>query len=105
MIEPITKALTVAGTTLTFGSFSIKGVLGFNISILYKGEQTLYETERQNFSFQTATTDVVEYQISSGDRFSMKDTAKEYTLEVSRTIDDLSGWTELHCDYISGKEF
>ena len=104
MIEPIDKALVLAGTDMTFCTFTIKGIVGFNLSMLYKGEQSLYGTEVQNFSVQCSTADIVANQVKKGDVFTMQDRAKEYKFKVSRPVDDLTGWTEIHCDYETSKE-
>lgn len=100
--EPITKALTLAGHTLEFSGFDIKGVVGFNLSILLRGEQTLYEIEKQNFSFQVSSIDVFDNEIVEGMEFTMEDSNSIYTFSVERPpIDDLTGWAELHVNYIS----
>ena len=61
--EPIRKCLAHAGEILAFDQFEILGIPGFNTSVLYRQEVSLYEVERQNFSFQIATEDCDRYRI------------------------------------------
>lgn len=95
------RALTLAGTVMSFDGFEIKGIVGFNLSMLYKGEQTLYGTETQNFSFQTTTTNVVNFDLAEDNLFTVTESGKTYRFKISRTpVDDITGWSEIHCDHI-----
>ena len=99
----IEKALALAGIELVFATFSIQGIVGFNISQLYKGEQTVYGIETQNFSFQVSTEDVVANSIVEDMQFTVEDFVNTYTFQVSRTpVNDITGWSEIHCIYVSG---
>lgn len=102
--EPIEKCLAISGVGMDFGIFQILGIPGFNISVLYKGEQSLYEIERQNFSFQISTEDAVKYQITGEEIFTMNISVREYRFKVERSIEDLTGWTKLSTSYLSGKD-
>jgi len=100
--EPITRALTIAGTTLTFNDFTIRGVVGFNLTVLYKGEQSLYEIEKQNFSFQIATSDVLDNEITMGLTFTAENSGYLYTFQLDRPpIPDVTGWSEIHTNLIT----
>ena len=100
--EPRAKALTIAGTKLDFGNFDIQGIVGFNLTVLYKGEQSLYEVEKQNFSFQIATQDAIDNAIVSGLTFFIDEGDKKYNFQLDRPpIDDLTGWSELHTNLIT----
>lgn len=104
MNELIDKALSIGGVTLTFDDFTIKGFPGFNLTRLYRGEQSLYEIEKQNFSFQIATKDVVKYDISANDTLTISDNVYLYDFIVELDpIHDLTGWSELHVNF-QGKE-
>lgn len=102
MTEDITTCLEIAGVTLTFQDFEILGIPGFQTSMLYKGEPTLYEVEKQWFAFQIATIDTVENPIELDDQFTMEDTGYIYTFVVNRLpIPDLTGWSKLQVDFLS----
>jgi hypothetical protein len=102
MTEEISKCLSIAGITLTFDGFDILAIPGFESSMLYKGEATLYEVEKQWFAFQIATADVVENTIALDDQFTMEDTSYVYTFSVARLpIPDLTGFSKLHADFLS----
>lgn len=102
MTEEISRCLAIAGVSLTFQNFEIQGIPGFETSMLYKGEPTMYEVEKQWFSFQIATADALENTIAIDDQFTMEDEAYIYTFSVTRTpIPDLTGWSKLHVDFLS----
>ena len=101
-LEPIAEVLEKINVLLTFSTYTIYGLPGFELTILYKGEQSLYEVLKQEFEFRVASTDVVANTIITGDTFSIEDTAYKHTFKVGRTpTPDLTGWTVLHVDYIS----
>lgn len=102
MIEDISKCLEIAGVTLAFNDFEILGIPGFETSMLYKGEPTMYEVEKQWFSFRIATVDHLDNIISLDDEFTMEDGSYEYTFSVNRLpIPDLTGFSKLHADFLS----
>lgn len=102
MIEDIRTCLTIAGITLSFADFDILAIPGFETSMLYKGEATLYEVERQWFSFRIATLDTAENSINLDDQFTMEDDSFLYTFSVTRLpIPDLTGFSKLHADFLS----
>jgi len=103
-MEPIQQALTKHGEDLVFTGFTIKAFPGFNVSVLYKQEVSVYEVEKQNFVFQTAS-------LYCKNNFIVKDT-EFYFIEVQSNIrfnfkldrnpvDDLTGWSILYCNLIS----
>ena len=102
MNEDIALCLKIAGVTLTSQDFELLGIPGFETSMLYKGEASPYEVEKQWFAFQLSTTDTVENIISLDDQFTIEDTAFSYTFVVARTpIPDLTGFSKLHADFLS----
>ena len=103
-IEPINKALTIAGIPLAFDSFDLMCFPGFNTSVLYKGEVSLYEVEKQNFVFQVSLEECLDKRIIIDTEFSMEDHGYKYTFKLDRPpIHDLTGWASLHCNLISVK--
>ena len=102
MIEDILGTLDLVGISLEFNSGTIKGIPGFNLSILVKGEVSPYEVEKQNFTFQVATIDCVNFDIVLDSTFTMTDSVYLYTFKVdSNPISDLTGWSRLLVNYIS----
>lgn len=101
-IEPIATALAHAGISLTFDSFDILGIPGFNTSILYKGEVSLYEVERQNFNFQISTVDAIENLVTIDSEFTIEDSGYLYRFKLDRPpTNDLTGWSKLNVNLIS----
>lgn len=101
-IEPIVKCLTISGITLSFDQFEILGIPGFNTSVLYKGEVSLYEVEKQNFSFQVSTLDCLNKTITIDDTFFMKNSDYQYNFKLDREpVHDLTGWSKLNCNLLS----
>lgn len=97
MNEPIADLLLCFGVPLEFNAFTVLGISGFDTQVLYKGETTLYEVERQNFSFCVLTKDCRDNNIAVGMQFFMEDGSYRYTFEVDRPpIADLTGMSEIH---------
>jgi hypothetical protein len=63
IIEPIREALETAGTEVEFPTFTVLCFPGFSTSILHKGEVSVYEVEKQNFTFEFAAEDVKAFDI------------------------------------------
>jgi len=100
--EPILELLTTFGIPLDFNAFTVLGIPGFDTQVLYKGETTLYEVERQNFSFAVPTLDCRDNNIAVGMQFAMEDTAYRYSFEVDRPpIADLTGFSEIHVIFVA----
>jgi len=92
-LEPIIFTLNKVGVDLIFSTFSIKGVPGFNTSLLYKGEQTLYNIESHNFSFQVSLKDVTTYNISIEQSFYILVESIKYIFKINQNPrSDLTGW-------------
>lgn len=101
MKEPIQKLLAIAGNTLEFEGFDILGILGFDVSILSSGETSLYEVQRQNFSVQVDTKDVIDNSIEKEMSFKVTNGERQYTLQLDRPpVDNLSGWSQLYCNLV-----
>jgi hypothetical protein len=102
MIEDVTGTLDIVGTDLEFDAFTVKGIPGFSTSILVKGEVSLYEVEVQNFTFQVSTLDCINNDLVQDLLFTIADTSYSYTFKVDRPpINDLTGWSKLHANYVS----
>lgn len=101
MTEDIDLCLTTCGVILSFQNFDLYGIPGFETSMLYKGEATLYEVERQWFEFQVSTLAISEETVSLDDQFIMEDGIYQYTFSLNRLpIPDLTGFSKLHADFI-----
>jgi hypothetical protein len=102
MMEDILGVLDIVGISLEFDSGTIKGIPGFNLSILVKGEVSPYEVEKQNFTFQVATLYCVNFDIIVDSKFTMTDLVYIYTFKVdTNPVSDLTGWSRLLVNYIS----
>ena len=102
MSEPIEIALQTCGQLLTFDQCEIYGIPGFSTQVLYKGEVTVYEVERQNFVFEVSTLDCYENDITTDMTFTMEDSTYSYTFQVDRPpVADLTGWSRLYVNYVS----
>ena len=97
MIEPIAETLQTCGTLLTFSQFEIYGIPGFQTQVFYKGEQSVYEVERQDFAFQVSTSDCYENSITTDLTFYIEDETYRYYFSIDRPpISDLTGWSKLN---------
>lgn len=103
--EQIDTILTELGIDLTFEDSVIKGIPGFEFSMLYREASTIYEVKRQEFSFQIAAyaSDALELKI--GDTFTITDSSTNiYSFElIQNPLPDLTGWVQLDVDY-KGRE-
>ena len=88
----IQKVLSISGIDLTFSSFDFKGIPGFDLQVLYKGEESPYEVERQNITFQVAISDLAENGVEPGMQFTCEDTTYLYTFNVEGVEPDFTGW-------------
>lgn len=91
-------ALQTAGKPLTFTGFTIYGIPGFSVSLLYNGERSVYGTDKQDFTFTFSALDIKAHSIARGTTFTMEDTASEYTFIVSDLMPDLEGMRIATCD-------
>ena len=103
MPEPIEQALHLAGVLLVFETTEILAIPVFEFQVLYKGEDSPYEIERQNFSFLVSTATVFDESIQDGNVFTMDDSVYNYSFTVERLVPDMTGWTEMYCIF-TGKE-
>lgn len=102
MVEPISEALQTCGTILTFSQFEIYGIPGFQTQVLYRGESTVYEVERQDFSFQVATEDCYENVVTVDLTFYIEDNTYRYYFSIDRPpVSDLTGWSKLNVIFVS----
>jgi hypothetical protein len=99
--EPLADYFELLADTLVFDEFEIYGVPVFSTTILYKGEESMYEVERQNFAFQVMTVDVVENEIKEGMIFTLSDAVYTFSFTISQSIvHDLTGVSRLTVDYL-----
>lgn len=91
-------ALQTAGYLLTFTGFTVYGIPGFSMSLLYNGERSVYGTDKQDFTFTLSALDVQTNSIARGSSFSMVDSASTYTFLVTDVIPDLEGMRIVTCD-------
>lgn len=104
-VEPIRQALEMAGTSLFFKDFDILAFPGFNVSVLYKNEVSVYEVEKQNFKFEVATLDCKINSIRQGSEFYMSDAIYTYSFRLDREPEaDLTGWSKLHTIFLKKSE-
>lgn len=100
--KDIDSLLEIMGEVLTFSFGTIFGIPGFETTTFAKGEISLYEVERQTFSFHTSTKNVVTKSIVIDMTFTMKDTNYTYTFKIDHPpIQDLIGFSELKVNLIS----
>jgi hypothetical protein len=99
--ELIQLVLDAAGETLTFSGFTIKGIPGFELQILYKGEESLYEVERQNISFHTSVHDLAVNSVTDADEFTCSDRTYLYTFVVEGIEPDFTGWAFMKVSFKS----
>ena len=92
---PISQVLTRIGQDLIFSDFEIKGLPGFNIDKLNE------VTEKQIFSVQIASQDVVDNNIVEGLEFTSELGAYNYTFKIISPPIDMLGWSKLKLSFIS----
>lgn len=96
--EPISAALAIAGTELAFANFySIYGLLGVELSTLRDGEDSIYQGQRKDFSFNCSTSDIKFRATAEGDIFFTADSTYRYQFSVEALIPDMTGWTKVIC--------
>ena len=86
------QALSIAGREMVFPSFTILGLPGFNAVTLYLGQDTIYEPDAQQFTFQTTAALVVEHAIARGDTFTFSDGNYSFDFAITDVYPDLEGW-------------
>lgn len=104
MMEPqedIDSLLDMMGEVMSFSWGEIKGIPGFDTSILYKGEVTPYEIEKQNIVFITSTKNILENNVKIDDKFTYTDGSYIYTFQIDRTpMQDITGYSELRVNLL-----
>lgn len=99
-VEDINTMLDAVGITLTFPTYTIKGIPGFEFTILYREASTIYEVKKQDFLFQVAAYAVSDNNIDIGNTFTITDTAYTYSFKVIQNpLPDLTGWMQLDVEY------
>lgn len=99
MKEDIQMLFDLTGVDLEFENGTIKGLPNYLQETLYNGT---YKVEKQEFRFIISTLDCQETEIKVGDTFSFEDTTYILTFKVvNQPIHDLTGLSELICEYVS----
>lgn len=99
MKEDIQMLFDLTGVDLEFENGTIKGLPNYLQETLYNGT---YKVEKQDFRFIISTLDCQEIEVKPGDIFSFEDTTYIQTFKVvNQPIHDLTGLSELICEYIS----
>lgn len=104
ILEPIDKALTLVGDTLTFTGFTIKGIPGFSINLLHRGEDVIKSIEVPMYNFRISTADSLAHNIVKDMTFTYTDRQNTFVFTFkteSNPIPDLTGWSRLNVNYIS----
>jgi hypothetical protein len=96
--EPITSVLDKLGETLTFPTFTQKAVPGFSLEALNGMGTSTYDVSARRYCFQTSSLDVITNGIAEGNIFTVTLFRHRYTFSVERIEEDLTGWTNLHCN-------
>jgi hypothetical protein len=98
IIPPITQVLSVLGKSLVFDGFEILGLSGFRADKLNEF------TEKQTFSFNVNTQDIVDNEITKDMEFTVELFSYLYYFKVSSPpVDAFSsyGWSIIKADFIS----
>lgn len=103
ILEPINKALNLVGDTLDFGDFTIKGIPGFSINLLHRGEDTIKSIEVQAFNFRISTQDSLDNNVVKDMVFTYTDRQNTFNFTFkteSNPLPDLTGWSRVNVNYI-----
>jgi hypothetical protein len=100
--EDIDQYLEELGDVLTFSGYTLYGFPGVEVSFLTRGEDAVYGTEVQEFSFQTSTKACKDNSVAVGNTFTYTDGLYTYTFKVLESpISDLTGWSRLKTSFVS----
>lgn len=94
-LEDKLSLLAVAGEELEFEGDTIMGIPG-HLVYNVQGYDSIYDIEKQDFSFQILQEDFVELDLKKGDSFIYSTTVKAFTFEIVTYTDDIIGWVELN---------
>lgn len=97
--ELIDMAL-MEGETLEFPTFSIKGFLGYALTDLYNGMDSVYRKTRQDWKIQISSQSFFFYDITEGDTFSINDGTLIHNFSIVDHFPNILGWRVLLCDYL-----
>lgn len=98
MKEDLDSLFAITGTILAFPNGDVLGLPNYILETLYNGD---YKVEKQDFRFIVRTSDIIDFEIEVDDEFSFEDTGYLYKFKVaSPPINDLTGVSELVCDYL-----
>lgn len=99
--ENIPDVLALVGELLTFPQAEILAIPGFQVETLVSMDDN-YKVERQSFTFQVASADVIENDIKQDDTFTFDDGNYLYTFKLNRyPMPDLTGWSKLDVDLLT----
>jgi hypothetical protein len=95
IVQLVALALKVAGTTLTFPAFELKGIPSFDLYLLHGGETSVYHAERRNFQFRVSAQDVADNAVVGNMTFITEDETYQYFFTIESVIPDTTGWVDL----------
>lgn len=87
------------GETLVFPTFAIKGFLGYSLTNLYQGMDSVYVKEKQEWRHQISALDFYLHAITEGNTFYVSDGVKKHNFTVRDNFPNILGWLVLMCDY------
>lgn len=102
MLEPIPQLLALMGTPLNFDNFTVKGILGFSLTVFH-GETSQNTVEVREYKVRLSAKDVADNEIVKDMTFCCTDAAKTYNFLFKikgNPIVDMTGWATLYVNYI-----
>jgi hypothetical protein len=106
MIERINDVLNAPDfcEKLDFGSFELKGILGFALETLDSMSSPTTHAYAQRCIIMVPTRDVVLRSLAEDMEFSIKAPYFTYRFSIDSFLDMLDGWTKLHLNFLSKAE-
>lgn len=98
--EQIKLALDTAGVSLYFNGNEVKAIPGQRIALM-ADYHSIYDVEKQNYTFQLSTQDIVTHVIEHDTPFSYITDTHQYDFEVRSPKPDMTGWTKIDADLIT----
>lgn len=86
------RMVSISGEELHAAGKTFYGIPGFSLERFYRGEDSVYSTQRQNFILQLTTEDFRDIPITEGLEITMSDTTFTYTFTVSSWFPETLGW-------------
>jgi hypothetical protein len=86
------RMVKVAGEELHAAGKTFYGIPGFSLERFYRGEDSVYSTQRQNFLLQLTTEVFRDVPVTEGLQITMSDTTFTYTFTVENWFPETLGW-------------